>query len=233
MLLCYLLIYFQAVSGFDAAQSGVRNIPLIASSCAFNIVSGLIISKTGESQELVIAGNLLVAVGSGFIYTLDAGSPAGQWVGYQVFIGLGLGLTVQVAVIICQSVVDAADLSAASPMALFFQLGLASVWLSIAQALFNDKLVENLTQEFGTGRAEELYAAGATTLRNFLAGEAVNVAVQDYMAGFKDAYAVSIALSGAAIIIVVAAMVIDRRKLGWSTQSAGVAQLTLSEVQSS
>ncbi|KAL9083280.1 MAG: hypothetical protein Q9165_008586 [Trypethelium subeluteriae] len=220
ILLYYLPIYFQAVSGVNAASSGVRNIPLIASSCIFNIVCGLIISKTGEFQQLMIAGNILVVVGSGLIYTLDAGSTAGQWIGYQVVIGVGLGLSVQVAVIVCQSIVDPADLSAASAMVLFFQLGAASVWLSIAQALFGNKLIQLLAKDFGATRGDQIFAAGATSLRSLLSGKEVGLAVQGYVAGLKDAYVVSIALAGFATVVVIAAMFFDRRRLGWSTPTA-------------
>ncbi|KAF2231042.1 MFS multidrug transporter-like protein [Viridothelium virens] len=221
ILLYYLPIYFQAVSGVTAASSGVRNIPLIATSCIFTILSGLIISKTGEFQQLMIVGNILVTVGSGLIYTLDAGSSAGEWIGYQIVIGVGLGLSVQVAVVVCQSIVDPADLSAASAMVLFFQLGAASVWLSIAQALFGNKLIQLLAQDFGPTRGNQLFAAGATALRSLLSGEAVEFAVQGYVAGLKDAYVVSIALAGFASIVVIAAIFVDRRKLRWGTSAVG------------
>lgn len=120
ILLYYLPIYFQAVSEVNSVQSGIRNIPLIASSSVFSIVTGVITSTTGEYQATLVIGNGLTAVGCGLIYTLNANSSSGAWIGYQVLVGISLGLSVQLAGIVCQSVVDPADLATASAIALFF-----------------------------------------------------------------------------------------------------------------
>ena len=94
MLLYYLPLYFQAVAGVNPAQSGVCIIPLLATSSVFAIVSGVIISMTGEFQLVMLIGNALLTIGSGLTYTLDVSSPACEGVGYQFFVGIGLGLSV-------------------------------------------------------------------------------------------------------------------------------------------
>ena len=214
VLLYYLPLYFQAVAGVNPAQSGVRIIPLLATSSVFAIVSGVVISMTGEFQLVMLLGNVLLTIGSGLTYTLDVSSPAHEWVGYQFPVGIGLGLSVQIAIIVCQSLVDPADLSPVSAIALFHQLLAGAVWLSIAQALFDNRLVLVLSRKFGPSRAHQLVTAGPSEMRKLVSAEELPTAIQGYMEGLKDAYTVSIALGSFASLVAIAAIVFDRRKLG-------------------
>ena len=69
---------------------------------------------------MMIIGSVMVCVGSGLTYTLRVGSGAGEWIGYQLLAGVGLGLSVQIAVIVYQSVFNPKDLAEASAMANYF-----------------------------------------------------------------------------------------------------------------
>lgn len=151
--------------------TGIRSIPLIAASSIFAIVAGVVISKTGEYQALMILGNTMVCVGSALIYTLHVGSTASEWIGYQVLAGVGLGLSMQIAVIVSQGVVNPADLSEASAMALFFQLLGGAIFVSVAQSLFTNKLISSLASNVGGVEPSAVVSAGATELRRLLNGE--------------------------------------------------------------
>lgn len=108
-LLYYLPIYFQTVSGLNAADSGVRTIPIVAGAGSFSIVIGVIIAVTRDYQILVLVGCIMVTVGAGLIYTLDVDSTTAQWIGYQALEGIGLGSTMQVSLTSCTASVNAAD----------------------------------------------------------------------------------------------------------------------------
>lgn len=169
---------------------------------------------TGEFQLIAIAGNVLITIGSALTYTLGVDAPAHQWIGYQIPAGIGLGLSVQIALIACQALVDAPDLSTVSAMALFFQLLAGAVWLSVAQTLFGNKLLSSLVRKFGSARADSLFHAGPLEMRAMLSKEELQDAVEAYMEGIKTAYAVALALGAAALVVSVVAFVVDRRKLG-------------------
>lgn len=213
ILLYYLPIYFQVVSGVDAAESGIRSIPLVAGASIFAMVAGFVITTTGDFQLVTLFGTVLATVGSGLIFTLAVGSGSGEWIGYQVLVGIGLGLCMQTAVIVAQAIVDPADLSTASALALFFQLLGGAVWLSVGQSIFTNKLILNLHKEASID-VGAVVAAGATELRKVLSGQDLTYAVNSYMAGLKDAYAVGIALAGTTFILMVSSIIFDRRRLG-------------------
>lgn len=222
ILLYYLPIYFQVVSGVDAAESGIRSIPLVAGTSIFAIIAGIVISSTGEFQLVSLIGSTLITVGCGLVFTLAIGSGSGEWVGYQILVGIGLGLCMQNAVIVAQAIVEPADLSTASAMALFFQLLGGAIWLAVGQALFTNKLISDLRARPSINAAQ-VVAAGATELRTLLSGEDLDYAIESYMAGLKDAYAVGIALGGATFVVVVLSVVFDRRRLGIGTATSAVA----------
>ncbi|KAK4503482.1 hypothetical protein PRZ48_004397 [Zasmidium cellare] len=222
ILLYYLPIYFQVVSGVDAAESGIRSIPLVAGASIFAIVAGIIMTGTGEFQLVSLVGSIMVAVGGGLVYTLEVGSGSGEWIGYQVLVGIGLGLTMQTAVIVAQAVSAPADLSTASAMALFFQLLGGAIWLSVGQSIFTNQLVLDLKKAPSIDPGA-VVAAGATELRKVLSGQDLSYAIDSYMAGLKNAYAVDIALGGAAVVLVVWSLVFDRRRLNKASAVAAAA----------
>ena len=118
----------------------------------------------------------------------------------------------QVAVIVSQNVVDSADLSTASAMALFFQLLGGAVWLSVAQSLFSNKLIQELEKNVKSVGAGEIFAVGATKLRDLLHGDELHAAIESYMAALKNGYTLTIALAGLSVFIGIFSIVLDRRK---------------------
>ena len=116
ILLYYLPIYFQATKNVSASRSGIDNLPLVFGASIFSVVSGILITITGQYIPVMIFGSIVSSIGCGLIYTLDINSPSGKWIGYQALCGIGLGLVFQVPVIVNQSVVKPSDLSTISAM---------------------------------------------------------------------------------------------------------------------
>jgi hypothetical protein len=87
LLMYYLPIYFQVVSGVSASKSGVRNLPYILGVALMTIVSGVGITVTGLYLPFMLIGTILGTVGVGLLYTLDISSPSSHWIGYQALAG--------------------------------------------------------------------------------------------------------------------------------------------------
>lgn len=118
LLLYYIPIYFQVVSGVTASQSGVRNLPLILGTTIATILSGGLITAFGHFVPYMIAGSIMSTIGSGLLYTLSTTSSSSKWIGYQALVGLGVGLALQIPVISGQAVVAPTDLSSVTAMIL-------------------------------------------------------------------------------------------------------------------
>lgn len=94
--LYWYLIWFQAVKGTSALQSGTMLLPLILSQLVFSVISGGLVQKTGYYLPEVVAGNVFIALGSGLTTMFGPSTKADQWIGYQILVGAGRGLALQV-----------------------------------------------------------------------------------------------------------------------------------------
>ena len=92
----YLPLYFQAVKGSGATESGVQTLPLILSVTLAAIVGGILISVVGYVPPFMIIGTAIFTVGLGLLTTLDVDTPFGKWFAFQIIAGIGCGLNLQV-----------------------------------------------------------------------------------------------------------------------------------------
>ncbi|KAF2456748.1 MFS multidrug transporter-like protein [Lineolata rhizophorae] len=213
LLLYYLPIYFQVVSGVSAADSGIRNLPYILGIALLTIVSGGVITVTGHYIPMLVVGAVLATIGSGLIYTLDAGTPSSEWIGYQALSGIGIGLGIQVPIIVGQAVVDAVDVSSATAIIIFFQTLSGAIFVSVGQSLFANQLVESIPENAPGVNPGLVVATGATELRDVFPSDVLPGVIRSYMDGLKDAYALGIAMAGVAVVTSVAMVFFDRRNL--------------------
>jgi MFS family permease len=88
VIIYFLPTYFQSIDGVSAIGSGVHNLPFILAVSIFNVASGVLVSVTGYPAPFVVGGAAIATVGCGLIYTLDIGTGAGRWIGYQILAGL-------------------------------------------------------------------------------------------------------------------------------------------------
>ncbi|CAK4032105.1 major facilitator superfamily transporter [Lecanosticta acicola] len=217
--LYYLPQYFQVVNGVSPSGSGIRTIPFVALASIFTMLQGIWTSKTGDYQFLMLLGTSLVAATSGLLITLHEGSSVGEWVGYQIIGGVGFGITLQLAVNVCQSVADSADLSSASAMALFFQSLGGAVWISVAQVVFGNELIMSLAENVKGISPNAVLAAGATEIRKTLPPDQVDAGIASYMTGLRDVFALCCALSVLATVGSALLLVFGRRNLASNSTS--------------
>ncbi|KAH6682863.1 putative HC-toxin efflux carrier [Halenospora varia] len=201
LLLYYLPIYFQVVSGVSASQSGIRNLPLIIAVVISTIASGGLISATGHFIPWLLVGGILATIGSGLLYTLEVNSSSSQWIGYQVLAGLGIGGAFQVPIIAAQSIVLPSDLSSVTAMVLFCQTIGGAFFVSAGQVAFANTLVGKLPQYAPTVDPKFVVTVGVTEIRKVFEANVVPGIVASYMSGLKVAYAIAIASSGVAVVV--------------------------------
>ncbi|MEV1001776.1 MFS transporter [Nonomuraea sp. NPDC050202] len=162
--LTYLPLFLQVVHGVSPTLSGVYLLPMMAGMLTMSIVSGQIISKTGKYRFLPITGTAVATVGMFLLATLTEGSSLLAMGVYLLVLGVGLGMTMQVLVIVVQNAVDFKDLGVATSGATFFRsiggsFGVATLG-SVFSATLNDDLREvlrgvRLPPGFDPGRIQE------------------------------------------------------------------------------
>lgn len=91
-LLYYLPIYFQSIQGLSAIGSGVSNLPFLAFFSAGSLIGGNTVTRFRHVQPVALVGGLICTIGASLIYTLDETSSRSRYLGYQVLLGLGIGI---------------------------------------------------------------------------------------------------------------------------------------------
>ncbi|MCX4557676.1 MDR family MFS transporter [Streptomyces umbrinus] len=141
----YLPTFLQVVHGISPTMSGVHMLPMVAGLLVSSTVSGQIVSRTGRWKVFPIAGTGVTALGLLLLHQLDENSSAAEMSSYLLVFGLGLGLVMQVLVLIVQNSVSYGDLGVATSGATFFRSIGASFGVAIFGTVFASRLGSELT----------------------------------------------------------------------------------------
>ncbi|KAF4785297.1 hypothetical protein HER10_EVM0004820 [Colletotrichum scovillei] len=159
----YLPIWFQAIKGVSAVESGIRLLPLMLSMVVATLMTGALVRRIGYYTPFMIGGICLMAVGAGLIYTFEVNTDSGKWIGYQVLYGFGLGLSTQAPNLAAQTVLPKKDVPVGISLMFFGQLIGGAIFLAVAQNILNTQLVERLSSVPGLD-AQKILDNGVTSL---------------------------------------------------------------------
>lgn len=202
LIIYYLPIYFQSIDNVSPQMSGVRNLPLILAVTISMLASGAYISTTGIAAPVTVVGTALGVVCTGLLYTLDIGTSEGKWIGYQIIGGFGWGMASQIPIITVQATAPPADLPEVTAILLFLQTVGGAFMVSAAQAAFVNVLVKVLPSSAPGIDPAIVVKTGATDLRKVFSADQVTGILVAYMHGLKIAFAIGLASTGVALIII-------------------------------
>ncbi|WP_328746919.1 MDR family MFS transporter [Streptomyces sp. NBC_00285] len=140
----YLPTFLQVVHGVSPTMSGVHMLPMVFGLLLSSTLSGQIVSRTGRWKVFPVAGTALTAVGLVLLHRLDENSSTWVMSAYFCVFGLGLGLVMQVLVLIVQNAVSYEDLGVATSGATFFRSIGASFGVAIFGTVFANRLGDKL-----------------------------------------------------------------------------------------
>ena len=202
VLIYYIPIWFQAIKGTTATESGIRSLPMILSLVLFSIVSGVAVTTFGYYTPFMIASCVFMSIGVGLISTFRVDSPPAHWIGYQILYGLGVGIGMQQSLIAAQTVLDLKDVPTGTSVLIFAQTFGGALFISVAQNVFTNRLASNLLQRVPTLNPAIVISTGATELSKAITAQDPTL-LPGVLAAYNDAldqtYYVSVALASLAI----------------------------------
>ncbi|WP_410601116.1 MDR family MFS transporter [Amycolatopsis sp. lyj-90] len=142
--LSYLPTYLQYVHGISATSSGVRMLPMVIALLVAGVFAGNVVGKTGRYKIFPIAGGVGLTLG---LYLLSRLTPtSGFWEMslYFAVLGLGIGLSMQVLVIVVQNTADYRDLGVATSGVTFLRSLGSSFGAAIFGTIYANQLAPNL-----------------------------------------------------------------------------------------
>ncbi|WP_405980850.1 DHA2 family efflux MFS transporter permease subunit [Streptomyces sp. NBC_00158] len=141
----YLPTFLQVVRGVSPTMSGVHMLPMVLGLLIASTASGQVVSRTGRWKVFPITGTAVTAVGLLLLHQLERTSSDWETSIYFFVFGVGLGLVMQVLVLVVQNAVSYADLGVATSGATFFRSIGASFGVAIFGTVFTNRLGDKLT----------------------------------------------------------------------------------------
>uniref|UniRef100_A0A942SYU5 MFS transporter n=1 Tax=Neobacillus citreus TaxID=2833578 RepID=A0A942SYU5_9BACI len=182
--------FLQMASGTSAAVSGLLMLPMMAGLMGTSILSGVLITKTGRYRAFPIIGTILVGVAMLSMTTLAASTPIWLICVYLFVFGAGLGLIMQVVVLVAQNAVPPEQVGTATSTNNYFREVGASLGVAVFGAIFTSRLTDALQDVFVGAGGSASQAADASASIDPTALSKLPEAVQD---GIVNAYADSLA----------------------------------------
>ncbi|AKJ13467.1 DSBA oxidoreductase [Streptomyces incarnatus] len=144
----YLPTFLQVVHGISPTLSGVHMLPMVVGLLLSSTISGQIVSRTGRWKVFPLTGTAVTTIGLLLLHRLDEHSSTAEMSVYFFVFGLGLGLVMQVLVLIVQNAVSYEDLGVATSGATFFRSIGASFGVAIFGTVFASRLGDKLAAAF-------------------------------------------------------------------------------------
>ena len=190
----YLPIWFQAIKDVSAERSGIDTLPSILAIVVSSISTGFLVSRIGYYTPFLISSSLFMSIGAGLATTLTPITGHPKWIGYQVIFGYGLGLGMQQASLAAQTVLSRKDAPTGIALTMFSQQLGGAVFVSIAQNVFANELVNGLRTVAGI-EAARVVATGATELRDTIGATDIQGVLLAYNGALVKVFRSALAMS--------------------------------------
>ena len=182
--------FLQMSSGTSAAASGLLMIPMMVGLIGTSIASGIAITKTGRYKIFPILGTLITAAAMVAFTSLSAETPIWLICVFLFVFGAGLGLIMQVVVLVSQNSVPAGQIGTATSTNNYFREVGASLGVAVFGTIFTTRLTSNLTDVFtGAGAS----AGDAATATATIDPQTLNALPEELRLGVVAAYADALA----------------------------------------
>lgn len=220
--LAYLPTYIQMVHGLGPTAAGLMMTPAMAGMMGTSIVVGNVVSHTGRYKWYPVVGSVIMAVGLFLIGTLETGDGLVH-LGVVLFVfGLGLGMCMQLLVLIVQNTFPGTMVGTATASNNFFRQIGGTLGSAIVGSLFVSRLADLMADRVpaaaaasgpeGAAFAEASAQGGAA---NSLSPEALGGLpgpLHDAIAGSYNDALVPIYLVMVPLVLVAAALLVFLRE---------------------
>ncbi|KAJ7796748.1 major facilitator superfamily transporter [Mycena olivaceomarginata] len=200
----YVPIWFQAIKGVSAIKSGVDNLPMILALVIAMIGSGGATTALGYYTPFMYLSTVFMAVGGGLLTTFNVNTGHARWIGYQVLVGIGCGSGMNQPVMAVQAVLDLKDVPTGTALVLFLQSIGGSVFVSIAQNVFENKLISGIRQDVPSLDPTIVLRAGATSLKDAVTPSLVGAVIHVYNKALVNVFYVGTAAACLSLVGTVA-----------------------------
>ncbi|KAF2725657.1 MFS general substrate transporter, partial [Polychaeton citri CBS 116435] len=199
LLIYFLPIWFQAIKGDSAVKSGIHLLPMVLALVVASIITGVLTTRIGYYTPFLISGICIAAVGAGLLNTFQINTSEGQWIGYQVVYGFGLGACFQAPNMAAQTVLPRNEVSIGASLMLFAQTLFGAIFVSVGQNVLDGQLVKRLSGILSI-TSQQIESAGVTGLLRMVPFQYHSAVLEAYNDSLRVCFRVALIMACLAII---------------------------------
>ncbi|KAI4861503.1 MFS general substrate transporter [Hypoxylon rubiginosum] len=163
----FLPIWFQAILGYSAIQSGVAMIPYFVANALFSVFSGIFVSVVGYFTPPAILGSAIGTVGCGIITLFSPKMTTAMWIGFEILASAGFGMSIQQGFTAVQTVLGPDELAVGTAAVVASQSLGGAVFISVGNSVFQNRLQSLVSQTEIPGLdVGAVVSAGAVAFRD-------------------------------------------------------------------
>ncbi|RMJ17942.1 hypothetical protein CDV36_002374 [Fusarium kuroshium] len=181
LLIYFLPIWFQAIKGDSAVESGIHLLPMVLSLVVASILTGVLTTRVGYYMPFLILGICIAAIGAGVLY------------------GFGLGACFQAPNMAAQTVLPRNEVSIGASLMLFAQTLFGAIFVSVGQNVLNGELAKRLAK-FSSITPQQIESAGVTGLFKMIPEKYHAAALQAYNNSLSVCFRVALIMACLAIL---------------------------------
>jgi len=144
--LAYMPTYLQMVTGVNATGSGLMMFPMVVGLMGMAMTTGALASKTGKYKWMPIASMVVLAISLWLLSTLTVETPLWVLLSYMFLLGAGIGLGMQILVLVVQNSFSDHEVGMATASNNFFREIGASLGGAFVGAQFTTRLTDLLSE---------------------------------------------------------------------------------------
>lgn len=197
----FLPIWFQAILGHTAIQSGVAMIPYFVANAIFSVFSGAFVSMVGYYTPPAILGTAIGTIGCGIITLFRPEMSTAMWIGFEILASAGFGMSIQQGFTAVQTVLGPNDLAVGTAAVVAAQSLGGAVFISVGNSVFQNRLASLIEDTHITGLdVRAIVGAGAVAFRKVVPAEDLPALLSLYDAALHTVLVVAVPLGTLAFL---------------------------------
>ncbi|KAI2603793.1 MFS general substrate transporter [Hypoxylon fragiforme] len=197
----FLPIWFQAILGYSAIESGVAMIPYFVANALFSVFSGVFVSVVGYFTPPAILGSAIGTIGCGIITLFHPQMSTGMWIGFEILASAGFGMSIQQGFTAVQTVLGPEDLAVGTAAVVAAQSLGGAVFISVGNSVFQNRLASLIEDTNIPGLdVRAIVGAGAVAFRKVVPADDLPTLLALYDAALHTVLVVAVPLGGLAFL---------------------------------
>ncbi|UZP41492.1 hypothetical protein NXS19_009308 [Fusarium pseudograminearum] len=197
----YLPVYFQSAKDASPFTSGVNLLPSILMLIVAAVSSGALVQKTGYYIPFAAASAIFSAIGFGLASTMGPYTSTAKWAGYQILIGFGRGLGLQMPIIAVQANTKPEETPIAMSILTFSQTFGGAIFVTAANVIFTHELRQELVSRLPSINPDMIIDAGAGAVSEVVSKENLPGVLWSYSQGTRATFLLCVACSCVMLVI--------------------------------